>query len=915
MARAQHPNPGQMKYFRSDNGTEFTNTKVQNLLRQFGIEHQCSAPGLSSHNATIERFNRTIEEKTRVLMLESGFPSTLWGLAIGTAEYLYNRTPHSSINMETPFQRWTGTVPDLRYLSVFGSVTYMLNANRTSGKKFQEVADLYFLVGYTDTGYILFDSRMKKTVQACSVQIDESHLYRDIFPPTDPLLQWSLGPKRTPQVGGTSDGEAEEDLSGMNIEQQLDIPGPASHSSQEKDLVHLENQDRERSLLPHTSPLSKYDRPRQTSRKHRVTVRDAPPTDDELDDTSSDSEGTSDAETETTSIQVSYRSIQLSDTFSSDESQPIAASDLSSTHGIPYQNRPTPPSQVTHSLFTLRMPDPANKQDIFEHPHPQAPKSYTEAVRRSDQQLWKTAMEDEIKSMQEFGVWSPVPRRDVPTGVNLLPWKWVFTYKENMKPKARLVIIGSSDRQKYTIEQTFSPVPPPYVIRWFLAYAHHHNFTLYQIDIKTAFLHSVLPDNRFTLVPKGVPLNSNTYALKLNKAAYGLAVSPLLWFRTFTSELINLGFRQSIREPCLLYKMLSNTTIYVLVYVDDVLFASSSPQSIQQVISKLEQKFKVKRLGFLQTYVGFQIHKDQDTNVLTLHQRDYAKQFLDAFLPANERGQRMVPMNTFGNFPASASSQEPLPTSVPYKSVIGTLYYYANGTRPDILFAVNYLSRVQASPTRLHWTLVQHLLRYIYTTQDLGLKFQSRGTDLTAFVDADFGSDLTGSHLHQRITTGDLLSSTESQDLELQQIYNRYKSTTGCVIQLYGNPIAWLCRKQPAITTSTTESEFVAVAEASTLILFLRELTLEINPQFSPTVKVFEDNLSTTTLLRSLFHHGRLKHLALRFLKVKELIWDKLIQILPISTEAQLADILTKPLPKESFLRLRTLFLTGTADM
>ncbi len=92
MVRAQHPNPGQMKYFRSDNGTEFTNRKVQELLRQFGMEHQCSAPGVSPHNATIERFNRTIEEKTRALMLESGIPAVYWGLAIGTAEYLYNRT-------------------------------------------------------------------------------------------------------------------------------------------------------------------------------------------------------------------------------------------------------------------------------------------------------------------------------------------------------------------------------------------------------------------------------------------------------------------------------------------------------------------------------------------------------------------------------------------------------------------------------------------------------------------------------------------------------------------------------------------------------------------------------------------------------------------------------------------------------
>ncbi len=230
-------------------------------------------------------------------------------------------------------------------------------------------------------------------------------------------------------------------------------------------------------------------------------------------------------------------------------------------------------------------------------------------------------------------------------------------------------------------------------------------------------------------------------------------MSPLLWFQTFTLKLKQLNFLQSIREPCLLYKMSSEYSVLVLIYVDDVLFASSSPTLIQETISNLEHHFRVKHLGYPRTYVGFQIEKDPSNGMLLLHQRTYAQQFFDIFLPTNERCQRNVPMNTFGNFPKVNLSEEELPSSIPYKSVIGTLYYYANGTRPDILFAVNYLSRVQANPTNLHWILVKQLLRYIHSTKSLGLTFSSNQDQLTVFVDADFGSDSAKSELPNAAST------------------------------------------------------------------------------------------------------------------------------------------------------------------
>ncbi len=144
-------------------------------------------------------------------MLESGFPATFWGLAVGTAEFLYNRKPHSSIQMLKPYQKWTGLVPNLKYISVFGVAAYCLNENRTAGKKFQEVSDLHFLLRYMTTSYMLFDPRTKRTIQFSTVKIDESRRYRDIFPSDDTIPQWSSTADKLECPQDTSELETEEE--------------------------------------------------------------------------------------------------------------------------------------------------------------------------------------------------------------------------------------------------------------------------------------------------------------------------------------------------------------------------------------------------------------------------------------------------------------------------------------------------------------------------------------------------------------------------------------------------------------------------------------------------------------------------------------------------------------------------------
>ncbi len=548
-------------------------------------------------------------------------------------------------------------------------------------------------------------------------------------------------------------------------------------------------------------------------------------------------------------------------------------------------------------LRVLRIPDRVNKQDEFTTPHPEAPKSYTQMLKRKDCDKWIQATQQEIQAMTDLGVWEVVKKTEVPRGYRLLPWSWVFTIKNNEVPKARLVVVGSRDENNYQSSETYSPVPSLSVVRWFFAAALQHNLRLQQLDVKTAFLNSPLPYKKYTLVPEGVNVDRTQFVLRLRKAAYGLAVSPLLWYTTLSEVLLHRGLQRSLREPCLFYLKTENSTVLVLVYVDDIMIASDSVNLSTKVVHQLQKNFTVTIIEHPRVYVGFQLDYDPDKNTLRIHQTQYAEEIVKMFLPPAEMFLKRVPMNLFGNFPKVPKPEEPLETVTQYKSILGSIYYLANMTRPDILFAINYLSRSQSSPTRLHFKLLMLLLRYIYSTSDMGLHYGSSKKGMEAYIDADFGS---GSPTH--LTDG--LQRSDEVTFEQYQ-YEKHKSTTGCLVTLYGNPISWICRKQTLLTTSTTEAEYVAVADSASQILFLYQLTCEMFPGSITSISIHEDNLSTSTLSQSLYNHGKLKHLILKYLKVKELIWSGIFKIVKISSRDQLADILTKPLQIELFEPLR----------
>lgn len=201
------------------------------------------------------------------------------------------------------------------------------------------------------------------------------------------------------------------------------------------------------------------------------------------------------------------------------------------------------------------------------------------------------------------------------------------------------------------------------------------------------------------------------------------------------------------------------------------------------------------------------------------------------------------------------------------------LMYLVVCTRPDLAFVVTYFSRYQESPTDRHWTGLKRLLRYLRGTSNFRLTFERHeGVPvLEGFADANWASD--------PVTR---------------------KSTTGYLFKLSGNTIIWASRKQNKVTLSTTESEYVAACHAATEALWIKKVLVDLNISIDGAITINEDNQGAIFISKN-GEIRRSKHIEVKLYFLRDLVQQGIIKLSYIRSDAQEADLLTKPLTKNRF--------------
>ncbi|CAI7886070.1 unnamed protein product [Closterium sp. NIES-54] len=213
-----------------------------------------------------------------------------------------------------------------------------------------------------------------------------------------------------------------------------------------------------------------------------------------------------------------------------------------------------------------------------------------------------------------------------PTGANIVSGMWIFRVKRppGSPPvfKARYVARGFSQRQGVDYFQTFSPTPKMTTLRVLLHVAAHRDYELHSLDFSTAFLQGSLHEEIWLRRPLGFtgsfPPGTQW---SLRRPVYGLCQAPREWHDTLRTTLAALGFAPSTADPSLF--LCTDTSLlpfYVLLYVDDLVFATADTAGLAYVKSELQKRHTCTDLGELRSYLGLQITRDRARRTITLTQ-------------------------------------------------------------------------------------------------------------------------------------------------------------------------------------------------------------------------------------------------------------------------------------------------------
>ncbi|WRX25835.1 Reverse transcriptase [Theobroma cacao] len=308
-----------------------------------------------------------------------------------------------------------------------------------------------------------------------------------------------------------------------------------------------------------------------------------------------------------------------------------------------------------------------------------------------DSEKWLEAMKSEMDAMDTNQVWTLV---DSPEGIKPIGCKLVFKRKTDVDGKTGSK--GYKQRLGIDFEETFSPVTMLKSTRILLTIVAYHDYEIWQMDVKTAFLNRNLQEEVYMTQLEGFISNANANKVcKLQKSIYGLKQASRSWNICFDDAVKGFDFIKNEDEPCVYKKIL------------------------------LSKQFSIKDLGEVTYILGIKIYRDSSKRLLGLSQTTYIDKVPKRFsMMESKKGHLPMSQGIYLSkdmYPKNQEERDRM-DKIPYASAIGSIIY-------------------QANPGESHWIVVKNIFKYLRRTRDIFLVYGGGELQVKGYTDASFQTD------------------------------------------------------------------------------------------------------------------------------------------------------------------------------
>jgi len=340
--------------------------------------------------------------------------------------------------------------------------------------------------------------------------------------------------------------------------------------------------------------------------------------------------------------------------------------------------------------------------------------SLKEAKASYDWPEWQSAMDIELKQLQEMGTWKLV---DPPPNAIPIANKWVYIKKHDqlgklIKYKAQLVAKGYAQCPGYNYVETFSPVVCMETVHAVLALMVKNGYKIQQMDIKGTYLNSILKEKVYMKQPEGYD-NGTGWICELIKTIYGLKQSGHEWNHKLDTKLKNLGYTRLYSDPCAYIRCEGDKISIVTVWVINLLLFASGDDLMRKMKEEIKASWEVTDMGEPKKIIGIEISHTRNT--VTISQQRYIESILE-HENLTDCNHISMPMDPKVKISPNLEGNEGSWSNY-FAQLLGELQFLANTTQPDIAFAVNHLSSCTANPTMEHVTALKRILQYLKGTK------------------------------------------------------------------------------------------------------------------------------------------------------------------------------------------------------